>query len=320
MSNRFRLAIAAAAILVAALPTAQSSAADTAAPAAQSGNRFIDGQGNPGVLLPTRAARSSAGAAGSPIIYHGGPIMPSVRSYIIWYGNWAGDPCTDTTTGSTPNILTTMLAAIGGSAWYGINTHYTQQNPFKQVLAQVSVGGCYYDTRTASLAGINARSGAPSNVVQQDLQHFSVGPPDASGLYYVFTSADVAVKGFGTNYCGYHGYFTSGGVVTKYSFVGDPSNYMSACAEQTTSPSGNAAADAMVSVIAHELVESASDPQLNAWYDKRGYENADKCAWTFGATSQAGNGSLYNMTINTVPYLIQQNWSLETSPQSCQLS
>ena len=40
----------------------------------------------------------------------------------------------------------------------------------------------------------------------------------------------------------------------------------------------------MVSVIAHELEEAATDPDLNAWYDNRGYENADKCAWTFGTT------------------------------------
>ena len=44
----------------------------------------------------------------------------------------------------------------------------------------------------------------------------------------------------------------------------------------------------MASVIAHELVEAVSDPQLNAWYDRRGYENADKCAWTFGSTTFRG--------------------------------
>ena len=40
----------------------------------------------------------------------------------------------------------------------------------------------------------------------------------------------------------------------------------------------------MASIIAHELEEAVTDPDLNAWYDTRGYENADKCAWTFGTT------------------------------------
>ena len=48
----------------------------------------------------------------------------------------------------------------------------------------------------------------------------------------------------------------------------------------------------MASIIAHELEEATTDPDLNAWYDRRGEENADKCAWTLpGATSTAGNGS-----------------------------
>ncbi len=76
----------------------------------------------------------------------------------------------------------------------------------------------------------------------------------------------------------------------------------------------------MVNVIAHELEEAASDEDLNAWYDSRGYENADKCAWTFGTTSTLSSGAKYNMTLPTSSqissgntttvrnYLIQRNW------------
>jgi hypothetical protein len=32
----------------------------------------------------------------------------------------------------------------------------------------------------------------------------------------------------------------------------------------------------MVSIIAHELIETVTDPDGNAWYDDKGYENADK--------------------------------------------
>jgi hypothetical protein len=63
----------------------------------------------------------------------------------------------------------------------------------------------------------------------------------------------------------------------------------------------------MASIIAHELEEAATDPDLNAWYDSRGYENADKCAWTFGTESTASNGSKYNVTLGSRQYLIQQN-------------
>ena len=57
----------------------------------------------------------------------------------------------------------------------------------------------------------------------------------------------------------------------------------------------------MASIISHELEESATDPDLNAWYDRRGYENADKCAWTFGAPSVPFKNGTY--------WKIQGNWS-----------
>jgi len=65
----------------------------------------------------------------------------------------------------------------------------------------------------------------------------------------------------------------------------------------------------MASIIAHELVESATDPDLNAWWQtSTGAENADKCAWQFGSTNTLPSGAQYNMTMGGVNYLIQMNW------------
>jgi hypothetical protein len=64
----------------------------------------------------------------------------------------------------------------------------------------------------------------------------------------------------------------------------------------------------MVSIVAHELEEAVSDPDLNAWFDTRGQENADKCAWTFGTTYTTSNGSQANMNLGGHDYLVQQNW------------
>jgi hypothetical protein len=57
----------------------------------------------------------------------------------------------------------------------------------------------------------------------------------------------------------------------------------------------------MASIIAHESEEAISDPDLNAWYDSRGEENADKCAWTFGH-------SLLRFSDGT-EWKVQGNWS-----------
>ena len=74
----------------------------------------------------------------------------------------------------------------------------------------------------------------------------------------------------------------------------------------------------MASVMSHELEESISDPNLNAWYDSSGNENADKCAWTFGSTYSFG-GAVANMKLGTKDFLIQQNW-LNANGGGCALS
>jgi hypothetical protein len=75
----------------------------------------------------------------------------------------------------------------------------------------------------------------------------------------------------------------------------------------------------MASIVAHELEEATTDPDLNAWYDNRGQENADKCAWTFGTESTASNGSKYNVTFGGIHYLIQRNW-VNASGGFCSMS
>lgn len=67
-------------------------------------------------------------------------------------------------------------------------------------------------------------------------------------------------------------------------------------------------ADAMAPVILHELEESTTDPELNAWYDSSGNENADKCQWTFGTEYTVANGSHANMKLGLRDFLIQRNW------------
>jgi hypothetical protein len=145
-------------------------------------------------------------------------------------------------------------------------------------------------------------------------------PKDTNGVYFVLTSADVtASSGFCTQYCGWHTHGTIAGSDIKYSFIGNPDRCPSACEAQTTGPNGNAGADGMASIISHELEEAATDPDLNAWYDRRGMENADKCAWTFGTTYTVANGSSANVQLGSRDFLIQRNW-VNASGGYCSMS
>ncbi len=84
---------------------------------------------------------------------------------------------------------------------------------------------------------------------------------------------------------------------------GHPDRCQSACEIQPTGPNSPAAgvggADGMANVITHELSESATDPDLDAWFDtSTGNENADLCNFTFGAHNLCGPGSLCTDTGN----------------------
>ena len=148
------------------------------------------------------------------------------------------------------------------------------------------------------------------NVVDRNVGANKKLPYDPNGVYFVITSSNVtASSGFCTNYCGWHTAANVSAGHVRFSFVGNAKRCLNACAEQATvSPNGNPGIDAAISVLSHELEEAATDPDINAWLDSRGYENADKCAWTFGHYQyQTANGSWANMKLGARDYLIQRN-------------
>jgi len=258
-------------------------------------------------------SRGRAKVGGAPtnnngIYYHGGPlILGTTNVYYIWYGNWQGNTAT--------SILTDFASNIGGSPYFNINTTYYNGSS-THVSNSVHYAGNTSDNYSQ---GKNLSDAGVQTVVSNAINNLGL-PLDSNAVYFVLTSSDVnETSGFCTQYCGWHTYGTISGANIKYSFVGNPDRCPSACeAQSSSSPNSNPGADGMASIIAHELEEAVTDPNLNAWFDRRGFENADKCAWTFGTTSTASNGSKYNMTLGSRHYLIQRNW-VNASGGSCAL-
>ncbi len=91
----------------------------------------------------------------------------------------------------------------------------------------------------------------------------------ASSMYMVLTSADVALtSGFCSQYCGWHAFADLLGARVRFAFVGDASgcSRAAACSALTpaTAPNGDVAADAMASILMHEIVEVLTDPDFDA--------------------------------------------------------
>lgn len=242
-------------------------------------------------------------ATGNGIEYHGGPVMLSSHNvYFIWYGNWSGNTAT--------TILPALISGLSNSPYFSINTTFengSNQNMSSSVVMAGQTFDSYSGGSTLSDSG-----------VQGVVTHALLGgtlPRDTNGVYFVLTSADVnESNGFCTAFCGWHThystFFTGGDI--KYAFVGNPDRCPSACISgfnQGNGPNDNRGADGMANVISHELDESVTDPDLNAWFHTSlSGENGDLCNFNMGNVFIAPNGTFANVTLGGRNFLIQQNW------------
>ncbi len=100
--------------------------------------------------------------------------------------------------------------------------------------------------------------------------------PNSSTIYGVYFPHGMKVLLSGgtscTSFCGYHSHFTYGNLQIKYAVFPYPD--CSGCKLSSLS-----VADMLTIIGSHEIREAVTDPGLNAWYDRSGYEADDKCAW-----------------------------------------
>jgi hypothetical protein len=241
---------------------------------------------------------SQKSSSNNGIFYHGGPlILNTANVYYIWYGSW------NFSSDNTNTILNSFGNSIGGTPYFNINTTYYDGNN-THAIGLVALPKTIVDTGSY---GSTLSDSDIQNIVANALANGL--PTDPNGVYFVLTSKEVTeTSGFCTQYCAWHTHGTINGQDIKYGFIGNPAQCPSACSVQSATPNGNFAADSMANLIAHELAESVTDSDLDAWYDRRGYENADKCAWKFGTTQTGSNGAKYNVSFGGRNWLLQQNW------------
>ncbi len=275
---------------------------------------------NPGVRhvhhVRDYSATHNAGT-GTGISYHGGALLTAQTNVaaVYWGGSpiYTNGPAAGTHgAGSTDGSLVGFfLSHIGGSPYFNINTTY--YNASGTHVANVVNYTQYWAANTSVPASGASVTDAQMVALLQAGINSGALTYDASTVYAIFTAGGVNLGGgFGTQYCAYHttGTVTVNGVSRSVIYAAMPYNNSqpSACTAGTGAPNGDPGADYEVTTLVHEIEESTTDYLGNAWYDRSGNENADKCAWNFGATASATNGAKYNITIGGKNFLVQQNW------------
>jgi hypothetical protein len=188
---------------------------------------------------------------------------------IFWGPSWGAG-------GSDASIashIQSFFGQFGTSAEYNTITQYSDGAGAIHTSALGNTS--FFDSSTPPTNATDA-------IVQQEvLKAIAVVGFDPSTIYEVFLPAtSFASDGTATScggpnlqFCAYHGHFASSFGDVKYSSMPYPTCAGCQAAGWTTAQNFD-------HFSCHETREAVTDEDLNAWFDRRGFEADDKCAWT----------------------------------------
>jgi len=246
--------------------------------------RVQDPNGNTLHLYPEKskaleglAHAPAARGGGSNLVNHGGPVIQSAKVVSIFWGSEWGSQSNPS---SLANAMLGFYSQFGTTGEYKVITQYSN-------IQLTGLGQVYWVDS----------SNPPTNVTDSALQaevikYFNQGNPwDGSTIYEVYlpstsyssSGGSTSCGGPNLQYCAYHGHFTWNGHDVKYASMPYPS--CGGCQWNGFSTAQN-----LDHFACHETREAVTDPDLNAWYDRRGNEADDKCAWSPAPFTDNGFG------------------------------
>ena len=243
-----------------------------------------DGHGEPPMLGLHYAKGGGGKNRSANMTFHNGPILTtSATAAIFWGTSWGNSSFA----GDKVSGLDTWYSGFGGSHYAATSTEYAGTNG--QVTTGSSYGGHQID-----LAAAPSGSPATSQILNEVCA--KIANPAPNGYYAVYVDTPRGNAGF----CAWHSWGSCGATPVQFAFFfnldGDPG-----CDPVDSSGLHSQGLAALANVSGHELSEAMTDPRGSGWFDSRGAENGDKCAWTFGAPLVTfSNGSQWK---------IQGEWS-----------
>jgi hypothetical protein len=276
------------------------------------------------------AAVRAAAAAGGALIYHsGGPIMPKIEVYNIF---WVPATLQNGKPASLPSYYAGAMNNLGrdyaGHTLSSNNTQYyqiisgTTYVSGLSFLASGSFGGSFTDTSPYPASDCTD-SATPGNcIIDADIINevqkviatkgwsgglnkiFNVYTSVGEGSCFDSSSSSCAY----TQYCAYHSYIGSGG---SSSIIYSNEPYAAATGCQASVFPNHPDSDSAASVTSHEITEAITDPNLNAWFTSTGSEIGDICAWNYGTNTYDSNKA--NQLWNGRFYEIQMMYDNHTA-------
>jgi hypothetical protein len=216
------------------------------------------------------------------LIDHGGKVLPASHTYLIWWGDSTQWP-SDATAG-----IQALMSGFNGTTFLGIGQQY---------MRGAGISSSYVNSASDSSA---PPSGSPSTatIVNEACKTINANgwKADPNFLYLVLTSNFPS----NVNFCAWHDHGSCNGTDIQVAYMPNTTG-VSGCdpGNQFSCNSYSQGTRSLANVISHEFMETITDADISAWYDRRGSEIGDKCAWTFTACVNLTSGK----------WQLQQEWS-----------
>jgi hypothetical protein len=266
----------------AAIVALAACAADTGAPAAETGAEarhpaLAAGRAHllpmPGAARGDSPAGHASGNASSTahMVYRGGPVISNVKVFTVYWN--AGVP--------NQSALDGFYGTIVNSPYVDWLSEYDTPT---QKIGRGSFIGSYVDPSAPTTTQLT------DDAIRQELGKLidqgSLPAPDADTLFMMHFPAGVSITMDGAascqQFCAYHSSFVHGAATVYYGIMPDFSGGCASCGGESTQLDGTTV------VASHEVAEAMTDPDIGvandtqnekmlAWYDDTNDEIGDVC-------------------------------------------
>lgn len=264
--------------------------------------------------------KAGGGGGGANLAYHNGPVMHANRVYAIY---WV--PAGYTVDSGYESLINRYFGDVSADNGKTSNVYYSDTQYYDttgSIAYSSGFAGSYVDTSPLPASG--CRDSYTSVCITDAQLQSEISrvikangwTPSSSTEFFMFTakgigSCDGSSSCAFSQYCAYHSWIGSGSTATVYANMPYADTVPAAC-DSGQRPNHDDA-DGTINVTSHEHNESITDEQGSAWFDRRGYEDGDKCAWNFGTALGSNGYGQYNQVINGHDYYLQQEWSNHSS-------
>jgi hypothetical protein len=256
-------------------------------------------------ILKAQNFARPGGNGSSNLSYHNGPVLHTARVVLIFWNGTNGAPYPAS---NYAQALVDFRNQFGGTNEYNVIGQYYDSTGHVNTIgntAGYTLQGSQADWNDTTNP-LPANGNVTDSLVQQEVQRYVASHgtdyntvyevvlpsklTDGTNVYSSSGSSD-SCGGPNLAYCAYHSHYSNGTSYVKYSIEPYPS--CSGC-----QASGFTDIQNQEHFVCHETREAVTDPLGNAWYDVRGNEADDKCAWspapfTDGSDPTTGSGYGY---------------------------